>query len=249
MCDNLRVTTNNKDEESLLRSVNRDSLTKKDLVLKVLKSMRKDNDSDTGSNNAGKCYEGCPPQISNEFLDSLIKELEQEYCDHDDSAIQIAEYIVQEIKTNTRSKKAESIKELLSRKPTIYTFVSPTITAYSNFFDMVATGKPWDHKPIIRKKFKDQGVERPNNFNGMGDNIYKTFYTKYKDYDYFYDVWSNIHYGYIGRSIGFSAEKLTLGSNMQQLGHDLISGEFNFGDTGADKATILIGISLYDKFG
>ncbi|UMP97053.1 polymorphic toxin type 44 domain-containing protein [Klebsiella pneumoniae] len=27
---------------------------------------------------------------------------------------------------------------------------------------------------------------------------------KFKQHDYFYDVWSNIHYGYVGRSVGFS---------------------------------------------
>ena len=74
MLDGFRVVPSNDAETSLLRSVDRDALKNKDLVLKVLKSMR--DDPNTGSNNVGQCYEGCPPQIGDDFLNSLIEELE-----------------------------------------------------------------------------------------------------------------------------------------------------------------------------
>lgn len=74
MLDDFRVVPSNDAEASLLRSVDRDALKNKDLVLKVLKGMR--DDPNTGSNNAGQCYEGCPPQIGDDFLNSLIEELE-----------------------------------------------------------------------------------------------------------------------------------------------------------------------------
>ncbi|UTO05414.1 polymorphic toxin type 44 domain-containing protein [Moraxella sp. FZLJ2107] len=49
----------------------------------------------------------------------------------------------------------------------------------------------------------------------------ESHYHKYKDYDYFYDVWSNIHYGYLGLSVGFSEKVLLSGSWVQQVGSDI----------------------------
>jgi len=34
----------------------------------------------------------------------------------------------------------------------------------------------------------------------------ESYYYKYKEYDFYLDVWSNIYYGYIGLSVGFSEE-------------------------------------------
>jgi len=242
----------NETERMLLRYL--EDLKTLDFSLDQAKSLLKElafND-DTNDWAAGKACAVCPPpDAREEFYNYIYGEIQQLYCQHDDSAVPIAEYIVQEIKTNTRSKEADRIRKAL--KPDFHVMmydgaVGSYASALMMFKNMVDTGKPWDHKPIIMRKFKDQGVERPNGFNGEG-NIYKTFYTKYKDYDYFYDVWSNIHYGYIGRSIGFSEIELTAGSNVQQLYHDAKSLSFNSGDTGSDKATILIGIALYEKFG
>ena len=68
--DDYGIVPSNKAEESLLKSVQRDALRDKNLVLKVLESMK----NDTGSNNVGKCYEGCP-EVSDAFIDRLIKAL------------------------------------------------------------------------------------------------------------------------------------------------------------------------------
>lgn len=74
MLDGYRVVPSNEAEANLLRSVDRDALEDKESVLEVLRYMKLYNDH--GSNNAGKCYEGCPPQIGDDFLASLIEELE-----------------------------------------------------------------------------------------------------------------------------------------------------------------------------
>lgn len=71
--DDYGIVPSNKAEESLLKSVQRDALRDKNLVLKVLESMK----NDTGSNNVGKCYEGCP-EVSDAFIDRLIKALQEE---------------------------------------------------------------------------------------------------------------------------------------------------------------------------
>ena len=46
---------------------------------------------------------------------------------------------------------------------------------------------------------------------------YKSYWHKYKDYDYYYDVWSNIHYGYVGLSVGFDEKTLLGGADLAQV--------------------------------
>ncbi len=63
----------------------------------------------------------------------------------------------------------------------------------------VKSGAKWDHKPKIRDQFKAYAVSRP--LVGSGTRS-KSYFHKYEEHDYFYDVWSNIHYGYVGLSLG-----------------------------------------------
>ena len=93
----------------------------------------------------------------------------------------------------------------------------------------VKTGAPWDHKAQIRKNF--------GKWQQIGI-----------DYFYFYDIWSNIHYGYIGRLVGFSQTELKLGAGAAQIVARTSSPEWsssNFDDP-SDQAAILIGITLYN---
>ncbi|MCF5227671.1 hypothetical protein GIW32_30275, partial [Pseudomonas syringae] len=39
-------------------------------------------------------------------------------------------------------------------------------------------------------------------------------------YDYFYDIWSNVHYGYVGRVAGFSESVLADGAGAEQIVSD-----------------------------
>ena len=206
----------------------------------------------------------CPPEPARlDLVKHIYKQIKESYCEHTDSAIPVAEYIVSEIKNNTRSEIAREIRDFNSYElalkeynETPFTYqhligmdtilANNALKALHKFAYIIGDKRPWDHKPILREIFKDMGVERPNDFNGIDGALSSSFYTKYKDYDYFYDVWSNIHYGYVGKSIGFSTFDLVAASNIQQIYHDksLMSG-----DTGSDKATILIGINLYEKYG
>ena len=106
----------------------------------------------------------------------------------------------------------------------------------------VNTEKSWDHKNKIRKKFKTVAVHRPL----PSDQWSETFYHKYKEYDYYIDIWSNIHYGYVGRSVGFTANELLTGSNIAQYVSNAVQREIS-GDTTDDKTAIKIGIELYEK--
>lgn len=181
-------------------------------------------------------------------------------CKHVDGAIAIAEYIVNEIKTNTRSQIADSIRywtldeeykkryEEWKNNKSIGKYLNPPepqnlLKAKILWIERVFAKRPWDHKPKIRDKFRHLAVERTHPQTQV---IYKSYYHKYKDYDYYYDVWSNIHYGYVGLSVGFDEDTLLNGADLAQI---IDSKGGNAEDTGDDKTAIKIGFNLYYKYG
>jgi len=109
----------------------------------------------------------------------------------------------------------------------------------------VAQNSVWDHKPYIRKTFHPAV---PN-----GEQVWH----HYDRYLYYYDIWSNIHYGYVGRACGFSESELLDGAGIEQIGSDLLrfklpSGKVNVEglrafDDSSDRESISIGIALHKK--
>ena len=102
---------------------------------------------------------------------------------------------------------------------------------------------PWDHKPHIRKTFNPR--------NPKGEQAWH----RYDKYDYFYDIWSNIHYGYAGIACGFSQSALLDGAGLEQIGSDILRGKAPSSrpgtsgmrkfDDASDQESISIGISLF----
>jgi hypothetical protein len=100
----------------------------------------------------------------------------------------------------------------------------------------------WDHKPKIADQFKSTVSK-----NG--------FWHAYDSKLYFYDVWSNIHYGYVGIAAGFSESTLLDGAGLEQIGSDLVRRRWPVRtpnvrglrayDDGPDRSSISIGIELY----
>ncbi|MDI1476393.1 polymorphic toxin type 44 domain-containing protein [Polyangium sp. y55x31] len=82
-------------------------------------------------------------------------------------------------------------------------------------------GGEWDHKPIIEPTW---GAK-----NRLGNS----------EQYYFYDLWSNIHYGYVGRAAGFSANVLHEGANWQQM------ADSGTKDENVDYASVQAGFDLY----
>lgn len=79
--------------------------------------------------------------------------------------------------------------------------------AYSEWTAKVAPGMEWDYKGTIRDNFpvhSDPG------------------WHKHGDYDYFIDIWANIHYGYVGMAVGFDSDVLIAGAGLAQWGFDAI---------------------------
>jgi hypothetical protein len=109
----------------------------------------------------------------------------------------------------------------------------------------VRQGGDWDHKPKIAQRFK--GASR-NTYHQLGWR-----------YEYFYDIWSNLHYGYVGAAAGFSESKLLDGAGMEQIGSTLarfrppqqrpgVQGMRSWDDE-SDQAAIQKGIQLFKQGG
>lgn len=191
-------------------------------------------------------------------------------CPHgEDGAIKVAEYIVEEIKKNVVSQYAKNmrycndfegrLKEWQSL-PLLQRALTPVPepmfgTAIGIWTERVAQNRPWDHKPIIKQRFQNVAVKRPLS----SGKVSESYYHKYKTHDYFLDVWSNIHYGYVGMSSGFDESTLLDGAGLEQRGTNFLRGEVSVrtGNTGgqrdwdniADRETISLGISLFRKYG
>ena len=99
----------------------------------------------------------------------------------------------------------------------------------------------WDHKPKIARRF-------------ISGATHSRYWHVRDDYKYFYDIWSNIHYGYVGRACGFSDAMLLDGAGLEQIGSDLLRGHWpartqgisslrGFDDP-SDRAGIAIGVNL-----
>jgi hypothetical protein len=97
---------------------------------------------------------------------------------------------------------------------------------------LVDDKKDWDHKPELKRRYQ---------------NIYPNtdLFIKFPDdseYEYFYDIWSNIHYGFVGKAIGISSHDLQLFSQLND------ATKWNFGD-GPDYNAVALGMMLWDKYG
>jgi len=112
---------------------------------------------------------------------------------------------------------------------------------------MVGQNQEWDHKPKLRLAFNN------------------AVWHKYGRHTYFYDIWSNIHYGYIGIACGFSEAWLFDGAGLEQIGSDTLRKIENWTDKPGprrsedveglrawddppDRISIGIGIKLYQQY-
>lgn len=176
-----------------------------------------------------------------------------------------AEYICREIRNNVSSPAAKQIMALLSfykyirpKKPlnvgdardalvwSSVSFVAGRLEAYKKWKDLVADNKVWDHKrPIIDMQRGEWACDR----------------SKYLKFNY--DIWSNIHYGFVGRYVGFTAIELTSGGGYAQVKDNKMtikewaaqysSNFFDGGLLGAfddpyDTHAIQVGYKLYNQF-
>jgi Bacterial toxin 44 len=100
----------------------------------------------------------------------------------------------------------------------------------------------WDHKPKLRKAF-------------LSPTMNSRVWHVYGKTAYYYDVWSNVHYGYVGTAAGFSESVLLDGAGLEQIGTDILRARWPKGAAGvaglrrfdgiSDRLAISAGIALY----
>ncbi|WP_336086193.1 polymorphic toxin type 44 domain-containing protein [Nocardia sp. SSK8] len=106
---------------------------------------------------------------------------------------------------------------------------SDEVAAMLAFKSMVEVNAPWDHKPLLKEKFD------------LADENDFYFKDPTQDRAVFYDIYSNIHYGYVGNAAGFPEDTLMWAANL----HDGSTGANDVGDD----ITMKIGYDLYEKYG
>lgn len=155
---------------------------------------------------------------------AAINEPEQKVCNHPDMMEELATYIAGEMNTNIIGPEVRQMKELnsydagaktkeyaelpfylrLGPGPDFYSLaLGMKAKALAIWTERVGQNRPWDHKLIIRK------------------TIGGTWHKQGK-YDYFYDIWSNVHYGYVGMAGGISESVLLDGAGAEQIMSDTI---------------------------
>ncbi|MGW0889842.1 polymorphic toxin type 44 domain-containing protein [Saccharopolyspora sp. NPDC002578] len=140
-------------------------------------------------------------------------------------------YIYDEMMRNSGSDTVAMIKDLLRPKEWWEFGRDPageTIAALAMWANQVRPGAEWDHKPLLEDKF---GLDAKEEFQ---------FKVPGEDRSASYDIWSNIHYGYVGRAAGIDAETLIEGASI---------GEGVGEDDQGDQLTMRAGIEIYEKYG
>jgi len=134
---------------------------------------------------------------------------------------EVLEYIYKEMTTNAQSQTVIDIKAALDK--------GNTLLAYFIWWNTVRDHAMWDHKPKLEDKF---GLKESDDYYLpiRGDT----------EHEYFYDIWSNIHYGYVGSAAGFDSDTLHKYAESGGPG----AGKTDDGD----KLSLQIGIDLWNKY-
>ncbi len=149
------------------------------------------------------------------LIEAAIKDFDYSRFD------QALPYMYQELTVNAQSKDVQSIKDALSK--------GNTLLARTLWFSLVRSGAKWDHKPKLEKKL---GLKTPPDY-----------YFPIRDdteHEWYYDIWSNIHYGFVGRAAGFTAQTL------QDYAASGLPGAGKNDD--GDVLSVQIGIDLWDEY-
>lgn len=136
------------------------------------------------------------------------------------------QYMYQEMKNNASSDYVKSIKGWNDQ----FWNIGAKAIADGLWINKVNKGREWDHKPKL-----DSLLNLP------GTN-YRYLVWGNSDREFYYDVWSNIHYGYVGKAAGYSDSYLQILASANDI---LVTGKLNDPDTNA----VNLGIELWNETG
>jgi hypothetical protein len=142
-------------------------------------------------------------------------------------------FIYDEMMRNKDSETVRAIQALL-REPKWYEFGrnygNDINAALAMWASKVAPHQDWDHKPLLAQRY---GLQKSDDFY---------FQQPGTDRQVYYDIYTNIHYGYVGRAAGIDRDTLMKGGS---LGEAVLTGVNDDGD----EITQTAGMDLYDKYG
>lgn len=119
--------------------------------------------------------------------------------------------------------------------------VSDIRLAAEKWRDLVRSNRPWDHKPKLRQILRCQvSLQPPSIYNRASSSDLYFPIQGNPHHKYYYDIWSNIHYGYVGSAAGFPGNILQWGAAR--------GGAAGRNDP-IDIETVQIGIDLWDRYG
>lgn len=166
---------------------------------------------------------------------------------------ELSKYITGEMRRNVHSPEAKQIAGNLKLSSVGNHVLSLPLSGSSysialwRWAGLVGYDGRWDHKGFIKSRYG------------------KWSHDQVTKYEFFLDIWSNIHYGYIGLSIGFSEGVLKSGAGAAQLKNDGYEPAETFGaqckssafemaclpalDHPHDQAAIQIGCDLWKTRG
>jgi RHS repeat-associated protein len=156
------------------------------------------------------------------------------------------DYIYDQMITNSRGKSAELMRMMLAQGTACEDYYSSSypdaqlgsiLGAYIIFFDHEKSGGDWDHKPKLRQMLGIGKSWNDRYFPIRGDD----------ESEFFYDIWSNIHYGYVVLSIGFDRETLQFFPNAG-IYFPILKGLLGQNDPG-DEISTDIGVKLWQEHG
>ncbi|MFE6870761.1 polymorphic toxin type 44 domain-containing protein [Kitasatospora sp. NPDC057692] len=149
-------------------------------------------------------------------------------------------YMYGEMKKNKDAAVVKSIRSLVKPDTSVWANVgkgsssnvprNDVLTGLTMWGAKVCPDCDWDHKPVLDKMFD---MKAKNNYWFEVPGTTKRLR---------YDIWSNIHYGYVGRAAGIDAKTLIDGASKME---SWLVGK----DDQGDHITMQLGIDLYDRYG
>lgn len=165
-----------------------------------------------------------PKAVPEPAAEEHEQKAEPAVCNHPDQMELLANYIAGEMNRNIHDPAVLEMRRLIDYDPEVaakqfaelpllarmggrsnfeHIALAKKAAAFAIWTKKVGQNQEWDHKPIIRRTIG--GVRH-----------------KQGKYDYFYDIWSNVHYGYVGIIGGLSESALLDGAGAEQVVSDSI---------------------------
>ncbi|OHU44670.1 polymorphic toxin type 44 domain-containing protein [Mycobacteroides chelonae] len=142
----------------------------------------------------------------------------------------VEKFMYDEMMKNLKSDEANRIHELMT-PPELWEIwkKDDALIGQMEFARMVQTNGPWDQKPQIQELL---GIHK-------GDGLF--LQQPGTDRQVYYDMWSNLHFGYVGKAAGLDDASLMAVPN--------IPTPFIGGNDPADNMYVRAGIDMFNKYG